>query len=133
MAREFKHVKVGDELRCEHINAIYDELNRWRRMKGAGLVDVDGADGTSPPTIVGHAAGGLLPAQLTSGIAAGSIASPTTASGTLLVPAGTLGGFTATGGASITITNIYATAVTGSKTCWVAPRAGRFYLVVADC
>jgi hypothetical protein len=134
MARDFPDLKVGDELRIWHLRIIYDELRRWRKMRGAGLVDVDDADGTSPPTIVGYAASGLIPAQLTSGIAAGSLASPATAAGTLLVPTGTSGGLTATGGAAITIINIYATAVTGSnKTCWVSQLRGFYYLIVADC
>jgi hypothetical protein len=46
-------------------------------MKGAGLVDVDGMDGTSPPTIVGHAApGNLVRIWLPTGIAAGTAGSP---------------------------------------------------------
>lgn len=77
--------------------------------------------------------GGDLAAILTANLAAGTYGTPTTAAGTLLVPSGT--GWTSTGGASITIYNPYATAitVTGSKFCWVQLVGSNYYLKVADC
>jgi hypothetical protein len=134
MGRELKRVKVGDELTCSMFNSIIDELNRLRRMKGAGLVDVDGMDGTSPPTIVGHAApGNLVRVWLPTGIAAGTFGSPATKTdGILAVDDGT--GFTTTGGTTITVRNSDTVGVTGAKGGWAVPRGGNvFDLVVADC
>jgi hypothetical protein len=133
MARDFPRLKVGDELKCSHINAIYDELNRLRRMKGAGLVDVDGMDGTSPPTIVGHSALNLVRVWLPTGIAAGTFGSPATKTDAILaVDNGT--GFTTTGGVTVTVRNSDTTAITGAKAGWAVPRGGGVYdLVLADC
>jgi hypothetical protein len=135
MPRKGLRFKDGDRFEPWILNAILQEQDRWRGLTGSGMVHVDGADGESSPTIVDYRTStGLIPAQLTSGIAAGSIAAPATAAGTLLVPSGTGGGFTTTGGLAVTIYNIYATAVTGSnKTCWLTYTNGLYYLVVADC
>jgi hypothetical protein len=135
MARDFPDLKVGDELRIWHLRIIYDELNRWRKMRGAGLVDVDGADGTSPPTIVGYAASGLVPAQLTASLATGTIASPTSAAATLLVSTGSGAALTATGGSSITVNNtLPLTSPLASGTqVWVTVLNGLWYLMQAGC
>jgi hypothetical protein len=135
MARELKHVKVGEEFTCSHYNLLIDELNRLRRMKGAGLVDVDGMDGTSPPTIVGHAApGNLVRVWLPTGIAAGSFGSPALKTDAILaVRSGD--GFTTTGGTTIAkLWNSDTTAITGAKAGWAVPRGGGEYdLYFADC
>jgi hypothetical protein len=133
MARELKHVKVGEEFTCTHYNLLVDELNRLRRMKGAGLVDVDGMDGTSPPTIVGHADLNLVRVWLPTGIAAGTFGSPAIKTDAILaIDDGT--GFTTTGGDTITVRNSDTTAVTGAKAGWAVPRGGGMYdLVLADC
>jgi hypothetical protein len=133
MARELKHVKVGEEFTCTHYNILVDELNRLRRMKGAGLVDVDGMDGTSPPTIVGHSALGLVRVWLPTGIGAGTFGSPATKTDAILaIDNGT--GFTTTGGTTITVRNSDTTAVSGAKAGWALPRGGGVYdLVLADC
>ena len=31
------------------LDVIYDELRRWRKLKGSGVVDVEGAEGDNPP------------------------------------------------------------------------------------
>jgi hypothetical protein len=133
MARDFPRLKVGDELRVHHLQIIYDELNRLRRMRGAGLVDVDGMDGISPPTIVGHAALNLVRVWLPTGIAAGTFGSPAIKTDAILaIDDGT--GFTTTGGDTITVRNSDTTAVTGAKAGWAIPRGGGVYdLVLADC
>jgi hypothetical protein len=75
-------------------------------------------------------------AVLTASLSAGSPGSPAAAAGTILVPDGS-GGWTATGGASVTIYSDFATAITvsGSKFCWVwqDPIDSNYYLIVADC
>lgn len=80
--------------------------------------------------------GTLLRAVLTANLSAGSPGSPTSTTGTLLVPDGS-GNWTATGGTSITIYNEFATGITvsGSKFCWVMldPADLRYYLIVCDC
>ena len=80
--------------------------------------------------------GGPVRAVLTASLAAGSPASPATAAGTILAPNGS-GGWTTSGGTSVTIYSDFATAITvsGSKFCWVwlDPLDGLYYLLVADC
>jgi hypothetical protein len=75
-------------------------------------------------------------AVLTASLSAGSPGSPAAASGTLLVPDGS-GGWTAAGGASITIYSGFATAITvsGPLFCWVwqDPADANYYLLVCDC
>jgi hypothetical protein len=134
MARDFPRLKVGDELKCSHINAIYDELNRLRRMKGAGLVDVDGMDGTSPPTIVGHAApGGDLRIWLPTGIAAGTFGSPAVKADVILCVRSS-NGWTTTGGTTITVYNSDTVGITGAKAGWAVLRNdGTYELKIADC
>jgi hypothetical protein len=52
MARDFIYMKDGDQIAPYHFNQIYDELNRWRKLRGSGHVSVNGAkDGTSVPSI----------------------------------------------------------------------------------
>jgi hypothetical protein len=135
MARELKHVKVGEEFTCSHYNVLVDELNRLRRMKGAGLVDVDGMDGTSPPTIVGHAApGGDLRIWLPTGIAAGTTGSPAVKTDVILmVRSGD--GWTTTGGTTIAkLVNCDTVGITGAKAGWAVRRDDNSYeLKIADC
>lgn len=133
MPKDFELMQDGDELTIDHINVIYQELMRWRRMTGSGAIDVDSAAGEDPPTIVDARMKALSPATLTGALAAGSLASPTTAAATLLLPTGSSGALTATGGASITIYNASTTAVASGKFCWVSMRYGLYYLVSADC
>jgi hypothetical protein len=133
MPRDFTLMEDGDELTIDHINVIYQELTRWRKLVGSGAIHVDDADGEGPPTIVDLRMRSISPATLTASLAAGSLASPTTAAGTLLLPTGTSGALTATGGRSITIYNASTTAVASGKFCWVALVFGSYYLVSADC
>jgi hypothetical protein len=52
MGRDFVDLKDGDTLEPYHLNQIYKELRRWRKLGGSGRVTVDGAqDGESVPTI----------------------------------------------------------------------------------
>jgi hypothetical protein len=77
---------------------------------------------------------GVLPAYLTASLAAGSIGSPSTAAGTLLVDAS--GGFTTSGGTAITIHWEYTTPITvsSSKFGWVTQRPdGNYHGVTFDC
>ena len=59
MASEFPKLKSGDELTPWHLNIVYRELDRWRRMKFAGPVAYTGIDSaSSPPTITVLGSGG---------------------------------------------------------------------------
>jgi hypothetical protein len=52
MSRDFVDLKDGDRIAPYHFNQIYDELRRWRKIRGSGYVSVNGAkDGTSVPSI----------------------------------------------------------------------------------
>jgi hypothetical protein len=53
MGRDFVDLKDGDTLEPFHINQIYKELRRWRKLKGSQRVQIVGAnDGDSVPQIV---------------------------------------------------------------------------------
>ena len=52
MGRDFVDLKDGDRLEPYHINIIYKELRRWRKLRGASRVVIRGvADGESIPEI----------------------------------------------------------------------------------
>jgi hypothetical protein len=135
MARDFPDLKVHDELRCWHLNIVYQELRRWRRARGAGLVEVVGADGSSPPVIVGHAFAALVPAELTATLATGTKSSPTSAAATLLVPTGTGAALTTTGGTSITVYNTMkmSSSLTSGMQIQVYIFNGLYYLHQSEC
>ena len=133
MPKAFELMEDGDELTIDHINVIYQELLRWRRLTGSGSIGVDNADGEGPPAIIDYRMKSLRPAKLTASLSAGSLASPTTAAGTLLVPTGSSGAYTATGGTSVTVYNLSTTAVASGKFCWVTQANSKYYLVSADC
>lgn len=134
MAARFELLKPGDELTCAHINRIYTELNRWRKLTGSGTVDVDYADATSPPVVVGYGDDGLIPVVFPTGIAAGTLGTPSSKADVLMVKRSG-NGYTTTGGRVITVYNCYATAITGTdKFGYVRQREdGKYILVVADC
>lgn len=52
MASEFPKLKSGDELTPWHLNIVYRELDRWRRLKFAGAVAYSGIDSASSPPVV---------------------------------------------------------------------------------
>lgn len=137
MPNKFPMLKDGDVLTPKILNDIHAELNRWRGMTGTGLIDVDGADQTSSPTIVDNRKdGGLVPAILSNNLASGTTTTPTTSTMTLLVGTGTSGGFTTTGGTTgVTVHNTltFSATITGGTHIWVAPYGGRYYLIQASC
>src|SRR4051794_30970905 len=80
MATEFPKLKSGDELTPWHLNIIYRELDRWRRLKFAGPVAYSGIDSASSPpvvTILGTGAQGR-PGKASGDIAAASGDTPGT-------------------------------------------------------
>lgn len=82
---------------------------------------------------VASASGGVL-ADSGAGVAAGSRATPSSTTGTILVRSGTAGGLTATGGRTVTYYNLSNTAVAASKTIVLSPFLGKLYVVqVLDC
>lgn len=136
MARDFPRLKVGDELRIWHLEIIYDELRRWRKLSGSGMISVDNADGIAPPILVDLRSSGIAPAKLTSSLATGTIASPATATMTLLDRTGTGGALTDTGGrAGVNVYNTWALSSSlASGTQIVVYRfASEWYLLQASC
>lgn len=78
----------------------------------------------------------IVPASITTNVTAGSEASPSTFTATVLIDSGT--GFTSTGGTSVTGYNRapgIAFTVSGTKSAWLwkRPSDGKYYLVAADC
>jgi hypothetical protein len=51
MPEDFPHLEDGDALEPWHLNVVYAELRRWRKLKGAEGLDVDGAEGGDAPTV----------------------------------------------------------------------------------
>lgn len=84
MARDFPRFKAGDPIAAWHLNLIFDELRRWRKLTAAAPLQLDGASGGDAPQL---SLAGLLPAVivLTSTVVTpGSGAAYGTGSGTLL-------------------------------------------------
>lgn len=84
MGRDFVDLKDGDTLEPFHINQIYKELRRWRKIKGSGRITIDGAtDGESVPVI-----NAALSPQMYFGVANGDITArsgSTAGSGTVTI------------------------------------------------
>lgn len=78
---------------------------------------------------------GLIPALVTSSLTAGSFASPTAFTFTLLKPASPTGPALTTDTAGLTGYNPYSKAVTVStpKSAWMRVYNGSYYLVTLDC
>lgn len=52
MGRDFAELKAGDRLEPYHLNQVYRELKRWRKLRGSARVILRGvADGESIPEI----------------------------------------------------------------------------------
>lgn len=78
---------------------------------------------------------GLIPILLPTGIAAGSVASPATASDAVkLLPSGSSGALTSSGAPGEAVISTYTTAISGTnKFAWATRNLGFLRLVVADC
>lgn len=68
MPRDFPEIRDGDPIEPWHLNIVYRELRRLRKMRGGGTITVQNADGTLPPLIV---QGGFSIAAI--GVASGTI------------------------------------------------------------
>jgi hypothetical protein len=86
MPEPFPSIKDGDALTPAHLNMIYRELDRWRKLSGSGLIGLDNIDGKEPPMIMDWRTSDVVPADSGSGFTAGSRSSPTSATVTLLSP-----------------------------------------------
>lgn len=136
MSSKFPRMKDGDELTPRIFNIIFDELDRLRGMTGTGMISVDGAGGPSPPRIVDHRGSVVIPAQLTASLATGTIASPTSATVTLLGLTGTVAALTVSGGTTgLTVYNTWALSSTlaSGTNIFMTSYAGRYYLLQAAC
>jgi hypothetical protein len=133
MPEHFPHVRDGDALTPAHLNVIYRELDRWRKLTGSGSIAVTNADSREPPVIVDQDMAGFVPADSGSGFAAGSRAAPTTATVTLMTPTAGAAGLTMTNGRIVTAYNTYPTAIPASKTVWLTTFFGKYYIVQAEC
>lgn len=136
MAKPFERLRVGDELRCSHINQLVDELERIRKTTAAAPLQVRGFDNvaSAPTILLDLPITGLVACQFPTGMPAGSITSPASKSDVLrLVESGN--GYSATGAKTITVYSSYSTAVTGTnKIGYVRMRNnGAYELVVCDC
>lgn len=134
--RKFPTLRVGDGLKCSHINQIYRELERLSKAHGDGSgVTISGLDGPEPPVFKLTSSDDLIPVLYPTGIGAGTYTSPSSKSDVIrLRPNGP--GFATTGtGDPILVYNSYGTAVVGAnKFGYVRHRGGNVYdHVVGDC
>jgi hypothetical protein len=129
----FPKVKDGDAITPLHFNLIYRELERLRKLTAAAPLSLDNIDSDNVPSLAWLGADELVPVQLTSALAAGSIGTPGSATCNVLLDQSTGPGFTSTGAATETIYNCYATAIASGKYGWGKYRGGTLYAVVFDC
>lgn len=136
MPSKFPRLKDGDELTPRVFNLIFQELERWRQMSGSGGIGVDNADGNVPPQIVDQRAPGLIPAQLTASLATGTIASPTSATMTLLaLSSGGPALSTTAGITGFTVYNFWplSSTIASGTNILVFRWAGYYYLAQVGC
>jgi hypothetical protein len=135
MAKRFPRFEDGDELQPWILNMIFEELDRWREMSATGGLGVDNADGSGPPVICDYRDDAVVPAQLTAPLATGTIASPSSATMTLLVGTRTGAGLAATGKAGVTIYNFWplAAPLTSGTNILAFSFAGKLYLLQVGC
>jgi len=90
MAREFDDIKDGTVLEPYHLNIIYRELRRLRKMTAAPPLVLDGMTSTtSPPVLWGQSSGGAIVVKTSSAITARSGTTAGTGTGTPQVFDGT--------------------------------------------
>lgn len=135
MPGDFPTLGDGDALQPWHLNVIYRELERLRKMTAAAPLAIDNADSAfDPPTFMTFAVDQVVPVKLDgSGIAAGSAFSPSPGTVSLLYTASGGADFTSSSANTETMYNIYGTAVGANKVCWAVWYNGLLYLLVGDC
>jgi hypothetical protein len=133
MPEPFPSIKDGDALTPAHLNMIYRELDRWRKLSGSGLIGLDNIDGKEPPMIMDWRTSDVVPADSGSGFTAGSRSSPTSTTVTLLSPSSGGPGLTATNGRTVKAYNTFTTAIAAGKTIWLTFSWGRYYVHQVDC
>ena len=123
----------GDALEPWHMNFILGFIRRWMKFDASAPLQFDGA-GESPPHLSIGDIDELVPILTPSGgLTAGSYASPTSGTATLLIEYEGGPGFTSSGANTATVYNSYTTAVGGSKFGWAKWRGPYLYIVVWDC
>lgn len=68
MPRSFPRIQDGEAIQPWHFNILYSEVERFRKMRGSGLIAIQNADGHLPPLIT---LGGITMGKI--GKASGSI------------------------------------------------------------
>jgi hypothetical protein len=133
MGRDFVDLKDGDRLEPFHINIVYKELRRWRKLKGSQRVQIVGAsDGDSIPQIVvvshplGHigVASGTITARVNSTIGTG-VVEIKQVSGNSLETAQT---------SNLTVFNVDSVSIASGKYVWAQRDAfGDWYVSPLEC
>jgi hypothetical protein len=122
----------GDTLEPWHLNFIFRFIARWMKFDAAPPLSF-GNNGNSPPHLSWTGIDELVPVVFDSGITAGSYTAPSTATATLLIESGDGPAFTETGANTVTVQNVYTTAVGTGKVGWCKWRGPYLYLIVGDC
>lgn len=124
----------GDALEPWHVNFIFSFIRRWMKFDASPPLNLDNS-GDAPPHLSVFTLDDLVPIYTGSGGigAAGSLATPGSATVTLLIEYQDGPGFTTTAADSTTCYNPYTTAIAGSKIGWAKWRGPYLYYVVGDC
>lgn len=131
-----RHFKTGDELTGDLIQAILDELWRWRKAHASAPLNLDNADGRAmePPGFWLSADLPLTPAQAgSSGVSAGTPSAPTSGTVNLVYNSGAAGSPALSSSAvdSLTVYNAGA-AVASNGLCWIIPFQGQWWVVTGQ-
>jgi hypothetical protein len=133
MPTKFPKVQDGDELQPWMLNILYREAERWRKLKGSGLVNVAGVDSDSPPTIALQTLDPGIPANSGSGFAAGSPGSPSSATVTLYTHTGSGAALDTSRNFQVTAYSTFGTAIGANKTIWLTQMNDFYYVYQVDC
>lgn len=123
----------GDELTAGLIDAILQELWRWKGLDVSAPLGMDRGDANGPPTLYLAQALNLVPALTTSAIASGgSYTSPTSGTADFL-NWDPVGDSFSDSGQSVTVWNPYAAGISSGTFIWIAFYLTDWFLVTADC
>lgn len=132
MAREFDDIKDGTVLEPFHLNIIYRELRRLRKMTAAPPLALDSMTSTTtPPFLWGRSAAGSFLAMTSSAITARSGTTAGTGTVTLQDFDGTV--FAASTDPDETVFNFSGTAIATGKYCVVTDFGGSLFVTAVEC
>jgi len=131
---DFPTLRDGDALQPWHLNIIFRELERLRKMSATlPMAFNEMASDSAPPKLVNDAADQLVPVLLGGGgIDAGSWDAPASATA-MVLGGGADAEFDDSASQDETLWNPYTQAIAGNKFVWACWYQGQLYVAVGDC